>query len=110
MDNKLRLNFKDSLDVIYCHFEKLECLEIFQVTNVLAEKNFFISRQADNIFQLTANSQNRWTLLLHKDRTGGIASAATNGSNLACHFHNNRIIATQIYIPVMKQEVICQPR
>jgi hypothetical protein len=42
MDDKFGFNFKNLLDMIDGHLKKLKSLQIFEITNMLTQKNFFI--------------------------------------------------------------------
>jgi hypothetical protein len=56
--NDLRLDFKDSLQMLYGLFEESVALEIFKVANVLAKESVLALGKADGVLEFSAHGKN----------------------------------------------------
>ena len=70
MGDDLRLNFQDALKMGDSLFEKIVAFQVFEIADVLAEKSFRTSNDADCILQFASDGQDGLRFLFNGNRNG----------------------------------------
>ena len=83
-----------------------ESLVGFQVTNMLADKDFFSDAQGNTVFQMGADRQNGWQRVFHVNRQWRVASCAPQNHLAVTNHTCDRVIHMPDDGPVMNQKII----
>ena len=85
MRDDVRLDFEDALKMLDCFLEESKTLDIFKITDVLAEECVPPPRKANRIFQLAPNSKNLRGLRMQVHRGGSVPTRTSDRPDAPRH-------------------------
>ena len=93
--------------MLYALFERAQRLQVFQIADVVTQEGVRPARQAESVFQLRAAGE---YLALEFERglqrRGRVAARATQDRLAPALNARDRIVRTNMYAPVVRQEII----
>src|SRR5579884_772331 len=103
---ELGIEFEDTAHVVHSLFEKRVALEIFEITDVLAEKGLAAACEADSVLQFTADRENPGNFLVQENRHGNVAARTTHLAQAAVAGAHHGIIFANEDVAVVDEKKI----
>src|SRR3990170_3892628 len=108
--DRLRLDAEKLLEMRRRVLEGPQGLEVLHIPDMLADKGVLTPGDAERIFQLTADGQNRERFARQLEREGCVAAGAAQRIGLSVECPYDRVVTPGPDLTVVHEKCIRQPR